>query len=270
MAELYLSLLTLNPRSRQVQTDLRDSHQLHRTLMRAFGQRDEAQTTGARDQFGVLHRLEPNPRRAGLALLVQSAARPDWSRLPAGYAEAVDEKRVEERIAGLRAGQRLRFRLRANPTKRVWQPDDPKKHGKRVELRDEETQRGWLVRKGERHGFRLLAVSVAPGVNLPGVEREAVRRERWPAAQVSALTKQRGEIWRRPDGAAGDPDGPPEGESSTAGGPRRHPLTHGAVIFDGVLEITDVAAFRAVLAEGIGSGKAYGFGLLSVARLREG
>jgi CRISPR system Cascade subunit CasE len=40
------------------------------------------------------------------------------------------------------------------------------------------------------------------------------------------------------------------------------------VQFEGDLEVTDAAAFRAALAQGIGSGKAYGFGLLSIARPR--
>ena len=42
-------------------------------------------------------------------------------------------------------------------------------------------------------------------------------------------------------------------------------LTFGAALFEGVLEIMDAEVFRQTLAEGIGSGKAYGFGLLSIA-----
>ena len=42
-------------------------------------------------------------------------------------------------------------------------------------------------------------------------------------------------------------------------------MTHLAVRFDGFLRVTDAGAFRETLTRGIGSGKAYGFGLLSVA-----
>jgi CRISPR system Cascade subunit CasE len=42
-------------------------------------------------------------------------------------------------------------------------------------------------------------------------------------------------------------------------------MTFGSVLFEGRLAITDTEQFRATLAAGIGSGKAYGFGLLSVA-----
>jgi CRISPR system Cascade subunit CasE len=37
-----------------------------------------------------------------------------------------------------------------------------------------------------------------------------------------------------------------------------------AVRFEGVLAVTDPEVFRATVAAGIGSGKAFGFGLLSV------
>jgi CRISPR system Cascade subunit CasE len=43
------------------------------------------------------------------------------------------------------------------------------------------------------------------------------------------------------------------------------PLTHLAVRFDGLLQVTDPAAFLKALRGGIGSGKGFGFGLLSLA-----
>ena len=43
-------------------------------------------------------------------------------------------------------------------------------------------------------------------------------------------------------------------------------MTMAAVQFNGLLSITDVEVFRQALEQGIGSAKAYGFGLLSVAR----
>jgi len=46
-------------------------------------------------------------------------------------------------------------------------------------------------------------------------------------------------------------------------------LTFAAVIFEGVLRVEDSQAFREALERGIGPGKAFGFGLLSVAPVRE-
>ena len=41
-----------------------------------------------------------------------------------------------------------------------------------------------------------------------------------------------------------------------------------AVLFDGLLTITDTASFQRILVAGLGSGKAFGFGLLSIAPAR--
>ena len=43
-------------------------------------------------------------------------------------------------------------------------------------------------------------------------------------------------------------------------------LTHVAVRFDGLLEVTDPVKFLETLRAGIGSAKGFGFGLLSLAR----
>ena len=43
-------------------------------------------------------------------------------------------------------------------------------------------------------------------------------------------------------------------------------LTHHAVRFEGTIEVTNTVLFLKTLASGIGSAKAFGFGLLSVAR----
>ncbi len=47
------------------------------------------------------------------------------------------------------------------------------------------------------------------------------------------------------------------------------PMTFGAATFEGVLEVTDAEKFRESLKQGIGTGKAYGFGLLSVAKTQD-
>jgi CRISPR system Cascade subunit CasE len=127
----------------------------------------------------------------------------------------------------------LRFRLRANPTRRVSQKCSSEKssgHGKRVELNKEEDQIEWLKRKAENAGFQLLAVRINPD-----------------APNVRALPEDKSRGWRNREG-------------------RKQGLTFGSVLFEGKLAITDAERFQATLANGIGSGKAYGFGLLSIAR----
>ena len=47
-----------------------------------------------------------------------------------------------------------------------------------------------------------------------------------------------------------------------------HNLKFLSVQFDGILQVIEPKRFRKTLVEGIGSGKAYGFGLLSIAPAR--
>jgi CRISPR system Cascade subunit CasE len=185
-----------------------------------------------RERFGILYRLEIDERtgKGKPTLLVQSVARPDWTRLGGvglladGTAPAVEE--ISGAYAAISPNTRLRFRLRANPIRRVncsHAGSDPLA-GKRVELRDEEAQRVWLDRKGAQCGFVVIGVQVRPGDALGGKQR---------------------------------------GSRSEDGSPRT--LTFATVTFDGVLEVRNAELLRTALREGIGSGKAYGFGLLSLA-----
>jgi CRISPR system Cascade subunit CasE len=45
-------------------------------------------------------------------------------------------------------------------------------------------------------------------------------------------------------------------------------MTHFAVVFDGLLRVTDTGAFTETLVHGLGSAKAFGFGLLSIAPIK--
>ena len=232
---LSLSRLVLDTRNSKVRRDLGDVYQLHRTVLGAFPQ---APADGAaRDYFGLLYRVEPIAGAPALArLLVQSNASPDWSGLPAEYLGPAPDTRgnpavriVSDEYARIGAGMRCVFRLRANPTKRLSERTPGRENsllGKRVALLREDEQLAWLARKGQHHGFELVEMAAAP-------ELADVR--------ASAQANERG---RRP-GSGG--------------------LHFGAVLFSGQLEVTDRAAFLAALEHGIGSGKAFGFGLLSVA-----
>lgn len=239
---MYLSRLILNPRSRAVRRDLADCHTLHRTVMSGFP--NLVAGSDARSEFGVLHRVDTSPRTGAITLLVQSAIAPNWDRLPgdylvdtAGAPPNPDCKPVAAVFDALRAGMTLTFRLRANPTKRVSRHSTTERsnmHGKRVDLRTEAEQLAWLARKGEQCGFALVTVRASSG-------RDGER----PAAIPDVRTLAGGKVLGRQ----------PAGKT----------MTFGSVLFEGRLRITDAAAFRRALETGIGPGKAYGFGLLSIA-----
>jgi len=141
----YLTRLILNPRSRQVRNELADPYEMHRTVMKAFAgnlQKDER----------VLFRVDL-PRTGIPTLLVQSKYKPYWAEITAPHKNyLLDESYLpfgEENLAfkeidfskKLHTGQRLAFRLRANPIKRI------KETRKRIGLYKEEEQLAWLKRK---------------------------------------------------------------------------------------------------------------------------
>lgn len=144
---MFLHRIHLNRRCREARRDLADPYQLHATLCRAFCPPEQKCPAGE-----FLWRLEPEavttePPR----ILVHSRSAADWTRIDtedwlASADPAVD---LRERLAlgALTAGQRFRFRLRANPC--VTQ------NGKRLGLLKVNAQEDWLVRKSGQHGFVL-------------------------------------------------------------------------------------------------------------------
>jgi CRISPR system Cascade subunit CasE len=82
---------------------------------------------------------------------VQSRSLPDWNRVGvhAWLAQTESAIDLKERLKldTLKAGQRFRFRLRANPC--------VTRNGKRMGLLRLEEQETWVKRKGDQHGFSL-------------------------------------------------------------------------------------------------------------------
>lgn len=230
---MYLARAFLNPASRAVRADLADAAGLHRTVMRAFP--DDA-GPDARKTHGVLHRLDEDIPRGRFVLFVQSAAQPDFTRLPDGYFldlrddldldgpalgdnPAVREVTTER--ARIVAGDRFAFRLRANTTKKIPKLDAQTgartKNGKRVPVTGDPARLAWLERHAAAAGFRV------------------------EGARVTEL--------------------PPRRSHS-------RDVAFAGALFEGTLVVADADAFRAALADGIGPGKAFGFGLLSIQRAR--
>jgi CRISPR system Cascade subunit CasE len=249
-SQLYLSRLVLNARSRQVMSELGHPYEMHRTLMRAFPKPTDVTKRKPREEFGVLFRVEVDDLTGAVTVLVQSLIQPNWSFLVGlgdylsadGVAPGHSFKDIMPAYQNLQGGQILRFRLRANPTKRIARYDDPL-FGKRVELARENEQIDWLIRKGQERekgvpgGFELL---------MKDFEDAKGETRRVPRVNACNEGKQR---CRKKDSVGG------------------HATTHLAVLFDGLLRVTDENAFLETIIRGIGSAKAFGFGLLSVAKL---
>ncbi len=164
---MHLSRLRLNPGHRQVQRELADAYERHRTIMSGFPANLPADER-------VLHRLEVHPRTGAVTLLVQSVYRPDWTLLETKPRYLVDSPQIKTFEPRFHPGQLLRFRLQANPT--IKRKREGRKNSNRVPLKREEKQLAWLIRKGEQHGFQIPTSS--DGVPLVRVARIGEQRGR--------------------------------------------------------------------------------------------
>ena len=208
-----LARIRLNPHSKDVQRDLRDAHELHRTMMRLL---PPSESTDARHAHGLLFRLETEPHATHVHLQATSTLHPDW--LPPDYGR-VQTRDLSPMFRALRDGIGVRYRIVANPTKRTALPPVEKgKRGPVTPLVGAEADQWWL-RKAAEAGLHLHTVL--------------------PTPQPPA---------RRPRGKDNRPR-----------------MRHSLIRFDGTATVTDAEALTHAVLTGIGRGKPYGAGLLSLA-----
>lgn len=206
---MFLSRLTLDARDRRTRRILADPYEQHQLVLLGFP--SKANHGGCR----VLFRLEPEASGPFKTMLVQSELEPDWEARASQQVPLAGAETKPLRLA-LRSGAQLRFRLRANPTKR------DKTTSKRVGLVSEVDQLKWLARKGTSAGFV--------------VDPERV-----------LVVPEDGVHSRRP------------------GRPQERSIVCHGVRFEGILEVVDPTTLLEAVRRGIGTGKAFGFGLLSLA-----
>jgi len=230
------------------------------------------------EDSGFLFRIDPvvvavSDRRrrseidatARVMIIVQSAAPPDWD-----YAFGLKEGLVDERgrpigNAGyllaappqvnphfdprFTAGERLRFRLLANPTRRFYSRDS-------VERDSEPVREKWIGKRVPVPHEQLLDWLVEWQFRQDGREEPSgfsIDKDR--------TTVQAGYVYfKKPIERRESDTGDETDENRRAAGRRLF-----AVRYQGILEVTDSDKFRSTLMRGVGPGKAFGFGLLSVA-----
>lgn len=222
---MYLSQLILNPRSHQVQREISNIYQMHRTIMNAFPEnlpKDER----------ILFRLDVD-RHNELKLLVQSQYQPNWEFLTTSLKDyllpafLINNKTPNPAVTQfdlsktLHPNQILAFRLRANPTVKKDRLD--KKQGHRIGIYDETGQLEWLKRKADLSGFRILSVRSSQ----EGKISDTIFRRNSSTQKVEMLS----------------------------------------ILFDGILQVVNPIKVNDAIRNGIGSGKGFGFGLLSLARV---
>ncbi len=178
-----------------------------------------------------LFRADPVEGRK-VRVLVQSVREPDWRGLGKNVEDLAGPKRWQP---ALDAGRRFRFFLRANPTVSRKGRSEPRFDG--VEGADFRARRGVRVGIGREEDRLVWLVQHGESCGF----RMAGDPDR-PSVRVSPPFVVQ---WRK-DGRV---------------------ARHLGVDFEGVLVVQDAEKLRAALPKGLGTAKAMGFGLLSLAEL---
>ncbi|MEM7180303.1 MAG: type I-E CRISPR-associated protein Cas6/Cse3/CasE [Spirochaetota bacterium] len=270
---MYLSKLELE--TTKAAKWLYNPYDIHKKLWLAFPGRQEGTTAP------FLYRLETIVRNLSARLLVLSQDRPDWQEAISSLQgvlhlpeDGQDMKQVHTQ-GFMQEGRMLRFSLVANPTKKVkdyrrlfakelkgypqkWTRQNDKKYqegkqkleelkqsvskeqirqlpSKKVGLYKESEQVEWLVSKGQNSGFALQEVDMGEGQSVSNVYSLENHFE--------TLDKKN----------------------------REETIAHNVQVlkvnFTGVLRITDPEKFKTAYTNGIGSGKAFGCGMLLLKRV---
>jgi CRISPR system Cascade subunit CasE len=233
MPSIYLSRLLLNAHASSIASVLADAQRLHAWVLSAFPA--VSGPIKARQAHGILFRVEElHDPHHWVRTLVQSHTMPDWSHIPErGVLRAPDERgnpavrEIGALYARIDPGQLFRFRLRASPTKSVEM----------------------VPFAGPESRVRSKRVPLLDAnEQLAWLQRQG---DRLGFHLAHSAVLENGTIY----GVKYNDD-----RSTTA-------ITHRAVLFDGILEVVDRTRFQGALRDGVGRGKGYGLGLLSVAQL---
>lgn len=232
----YLSRIWLNPLRTGAQRLLRNPQALHATVLGGLSSQPVSER--------VLWRLEtPTPFRAELLVLTQTS--PSWEHLleQAGWPSAQEPQAVTKSYAPLLdtvvSGREFAFRLRANPISSTRTPNSPsavqkerlagdRPRGVLVPHRTVPAQLAWLTEHLPRWGFTVLTTHTdEPDIILTSRERLSFRR--------------------------GQGDG------------RSGKVVLQTATFEGRVQVADAETARLSVQQGVGRGRAYGCGLLTLA-----
>ena len=227
---MFLTKIDLAPERRLARKYLGSPQAMHAVVM---------SVTGGHDGNGpgrVLWRVD---RGVTTALYVLSPLEPDCSQLVAEAGTACTQARTLDYspfLASLDTGQLWAFRLAANPSYSASR--GPGVRGQRYGHVTVEQQRQWFIDRVPRFGFELLPVDYADGEGTDEAVLVAYRER--PVFNR-----------RRPGGEGCDR------------------VTINRTVYEGVLRVTDPEPLRRALIAGIGRSKAYGCGLMTLARVRQ-
>lgn len=146
---LWLTRITPDPRSSAARSDFASAGDLHRRLMGMLPPEDLGESP--RQAAGLLFRVEES--RTGTTLLAQSLRELGASHLPSGYGK-VEHRDLSPLLNALTAGQLVRYRIVASPTKRIGRSVERGIKESTVPLRGPDAEEWWNAR-AQSNGLEL-------------------------------------------------------------------------------------------------------------------
>lgn len=226
---MFLTRMPLNGGRRSTAALLSSPQRMHAKVLSCF----PPEAVHANESGRVLWRVD----RAGheVTLYVSSPEPPDLQSLveEAGWATSSapwSTGRLAPLFDRLEAGQRWQFRLTANPV--ISRKGQGSRRGKPIPLKDTD-QEAWLMERAPRTGFQI------PVNSLGAPELIVSQRRR------VAFSKR---IERPGQGAEA-----------------RRSVALSMATYDGILEVVDPDLLRRTMGHGLGRGRAYGCGLITLA-----
>lgn len=224
----WFSSILINPQKREGRKLLGNRQLMHKAVLQAFPP-GSLEETGER----VLWRLDQEGLKHTLYLV--SPIEPDLTHIAekAGWvSQTWNSISYDAFLDRLMVGQEWGFRLQANPVKRESTPLGSS--SKTLPHVTPEQQINWLTQRAKGHGFTVKENPESmSGLILDVSRRENLRFSRRDPHQAGKAAQ----------------------------------VTLRMAQFDGVLKVTDIQAFKSALTQGIGRGKAYGCGLMTLRRV---
>lgn len=264
---MYLSQLKLNLRNRVTQNWIRNPYHIHQRLWMAFSEGFEKKDS---ESAPFLYRFESNIVPGSFSIpriLVFSSQLPDWHNAFKDFSvlERIPEKENIKEVLStfIQVGVALRFSVIANPTKKVKDYRSLFREELKIypEICDHSNQTLYVEGKTKLEELKKL------------VTKE--QREKLKSKKVGIYQEKEQLEWLSRRGlndgfeilnANIDSFEDHRANKSQKDNRREIPKIH-TVTFSGILRITDPEKFKIAYTKGIGSGKAFGCGMLLLARV---
>lgn len=161
---MIISKLILNLNNPSARQAIRNCHDMHRNLMKAFSQ---DVNSAARSELGVLYRITTSKNHVFIYVL--SREFPDWIKVEKNGLACIGQRDLSYVEKTIENGDILRFNILASTAKKV---SDGGKNGRRIFLKSEEERLRWLENKACQHGFSLITCKEVEQVKQYGSKKK--------------------------------------------------------------------------------------------------